>query len=331
MSRIRTLCALAFGCLFLAGCGVGETVAEAAKRRVPRAEWIDRSVGDCDVAATQHRWISQTGIWSSAASWDTAQIPGAGGASLDTAYFDGTSNVSVIGETPGGNTLFRIVTTPKYLGDIASPSNPLVVQIASEAVLLARCVFRGRGNHYYESPTGTFADVVIDTGTRDRVVSLTATPRNVFVHSGKVEFPSGAQNITSLNVLGPNAEASLPIDGMTLGDLRIQNGGYVTSNQSAWDRIEMSGGRLLQTGTMGDGCDVVMYGGQLTYATTAAISTHNPDMWLWGGALDLSSLKEDLTAGTLVIGRNATILGNLIGQGGEIGGTGLVIDLREDY
>lgn len=280
------------------------------------------------MAATQHVWISSTSVYSSTSSWDTGQIPGAGGGSVDTAIYDGTSQVSVIGETPGGNALFRMVSRPEYKGDIASPGNPLVVQIASEAVIGSKAVFRGRGNVYYAPPLGTLADVVVDTGTQDRVVQLSNNLQHVFVKSGKVEFAGGG-GLLSLTVLGSNSYVTLLDSGKTLGSVRIL-AGTVNSNQNDWGSIEMRGGHMVEKGYLDDDCDLVMYGGWFEYATTAAISTHNPDIYLYGGTLDLRKLAEDLTATNLVVGPAATVLGNLRGQG-QIGAADLQIDLREDY
>ncbi len=326
----RNMWALVFGILLCAGCAGGDAIAEeSAKRRVPALVRSDpQPGGTVDVAAEQHIWVSNTGVWASTSSWHDAQIPGHGGPNLDTAILDGTSNVDVIGGTPGGNALYRIVTRPEYKGDIGAPSNPLVVQIASEAVIGSKAVFRGRGNVHYGPPAGTLADIVVDTGTQDREVRLYNNVQYVFVKSGKVVF-ADAGGLLGLRVLGENSHVSLLTTGMTLGEVRLL-AGVVRSYQNNWNRIDIRGGQFHEQGYLDDDCDLVMYGGWMEYATTAAIAAHNPDIAVYGGTLDLRKLVEDLTATNLEIGPGASVLGNLRGQG-QIGAADLQIDLREDY
>lgn len=284
------------------------------------------------MAATTHTWISTTGIWSSAASWNTAQIPGVGGAGLDTALFNGTSNVSVIGETPGGATLARIVTKPAYKGNIGAPGNPLVLEINSPGNNGEKAVFRGRGNVYFKGAGGNFADVVIDTDTFDRVVSLDGPLRHVFVKSGKVELVSTVASFTSFFVLSSNCMVTIEGDAASMaGNATLTIlGGTVDSKEDDWPRIEMFGGHLIQRGLLKDGVDVTLRGGWLEYKPTLSISGHNPDLHLVGGTFDLRALTEDLTAADLVRGADVDVLGNLLGQGTP-GGSAIVIDLREDY
>lgn len=287
------------------------------------------------MAATQHIWISQTGIYSSTASWDTSQIPGAGGVGLDTAIFDGTSNVSVIGETPGGNTLARIVTKPEYKGDIGAPGNPLALDIGSPLAVGNTAVFRGRGNVYFKGDIGDLVDVVVDTDTRDRVVSLDGALRHVFIKSGRVEFVDTVASIVGVYVLGANCHLTIAGNLASFGGASslVIRDGTVDNLEDDWPRIEMSGGHLIQRGLLKDGVDVTMHGGWLEYKPTLSIATHNPDLHLFGGTLDLRSLSEDLAPANMIHGSNATILGNILGQGGPdgLGGTKVQIDLGEDY
>lgn len=284
------------------------------------------------MAATQHVWISNTGVYSSAASWHTGQIPGAGGAGLDSAIFDGTSQVSVIGETPGGNALARIITKPGYRGDIGSPSNPLVLEINSPNNSGERAIFRGRGNVYFEGDAGNFADVVVDTDTFDRTVFLDGPMRHVFVKSGRLTTEPTLAAITSLYVLSANCMVMIEGDSaaMVAATTLVILGGTVDSKEDEWPRIEMYAGHLIQRGLLKDGVDVTLRGGWLEYDPTLSVSGHNPDLHLLGGTFDLRKLTEDLTAADLVRGPASLVLGNLLGQGNP-GGTGIVIDLYEDY
>lgn len=79
MSRIRTLWLLAFGFLLVAGCGVEDTMADAAKRRLPISEpipvWPHPQRGDVVGMATTHIWISQDGDVSAGSSWSTGIPP----------------------------------------------------------------------------------------------------------------------------------------------------------------------------------------------------------------------------------------------------------------
>ena len=287
------------------------------------------------MAATQHVYISATGVYSSTSSWDTSQIPGAGGAGLDTAIWDGTSNHDVIGETPGGNGLARIVSKPAYKGDIGAPGNPLVLDVNSPGGPGKSAVFRGRGNVYFKGDLGNFVDVTVDTGTQDRVVSMDGSLRHVFVKSGKVELVDTVAAIIGVYVLSANSHVTIAGNSAVFGAASslVIRGGIVDSKEDDWPRIEMAGGRLIQRGLMKDGCDVTMHGGWLEYNPSVSVANHNPDLHLFGGTLDLRNLTEDFEPADIIRGPGMIVLGNLLGQGGPdgLGGINVQIDLGEDY
>lgn len=285
---------------------------------------------EAQAVATEHVWISHTGIWSDAASWDSAQIPGAGGVGTDSAIFNGQSNVSVIGETPGGNSLARLVTRREYLGDIAAPGNPLVLEIATSATSGEKLTLRGRGNVYYTQVAGDGIDVVVDTGSLDNLVQFDGGSfRYVFVKSGKVDFASTVSEITSLQVLNNLCKVTVLGSTAIVNDMLIL-AGTVVNNHDNWSKINMRGGHLIQKGLLKDTVDVLQLGGWIEYATTKDISTHNPDLFIYGGTFDARKLNANLTANDFIQGPNATILGNVLGQGGP-SGLGIVIDLSETY
>lgn len=285
------------------------------------------------MAATVHTWQSTTGVWSSVNSWTTGQIPGAGGAGLDTALLDGNfSQIGVIGETPGGNALSRIVTTRDYRGNIGSDGNPLIVDVSSHLIAGNLAFFGGTGTVYFEDVVGNHTDVVIDTHSLSRHshIYLYGPLRNLFVKSGRFTTTVGA-SFGALSMLGSHARGRVTYAGDLSTDYWV-NSGELEITAGSTQNIVMSGGRLIHTGLLKSTAVITLLGnGKLVYAPTGSVAGHSPDLFLLGGEFDISQLNEAFIAAALVVGPDATVRGNVIGRVGGGSGITTTIDLQDEF
>jgi len=297
------------------------------------------------MAATTHRWHATDGDYENTANWDSAALPGSGGAGLDTAICDGVSQqaftTNLDRETAGDNPLKRFITMPLYRGDIGGPANPLTLEIISPADGSARVLHRGTGQFYYKGHSADYADVFVNT-SRSLATSamiLDGVIRNLWVMKGKVEILSTCSVTQTIWVCGHNSycvmnarSATESIPTKIIVTAGVMDNHRITSTGAGNVIVVGDGGELRQYGLVQDATSIIHIGAVIRYAPNAVPSAStNPQLFTNNGLLDLSTSAYDIEFDNLVIGPWATVNGSAEHVSGDFTPLSTFIDMREDY
>jgi len=288
--------------------------------------------------ATEHRSITTDGDWNNTASWDSGQVPGAGGIGTDTALFDGTSQVSMttnLDRTSDQN-LKRIVTYTEFTGNIGASGNPLKHALASSTDGESRIVHRGTGQFWYEGESGDVQDVFVNSRRHlgSYCMICSGTIRKLVVVRGKVLIESTC-NIAQIHTLGINALVTMEaIDSSETDPSIINISAGVLQNARATtgsDYIYVGlHGFLVQTGRVHDSSFIVNNGQIRLEPDTDPSTTHNPALYHSSGSIDQSGSKYVTSFSDLIIGPGAVTAGGALDVGG-LTTLGTDLDAREEY
>jgi hypothetical protein len=292
------------------------------------------------MAATVHTWTNGNadGDWNNVANWNTAALPGSGGAGLDDCIFDGSvtnTGPSVNMDRTADNELLRIVVRENFTGDIGGTGNPLIHDM-DVAEPLTRIIHRGSGDFYWQTAAAGYADIVMDSpGT----FYADGDVRNIFVKSGTVNVASTCDFVATSWLILDGAAA---IVTMADYDATEQYPPYIL----LWNGT-FNNNRELENGT---GCVGVIFGGTWNQAgkvrdglmlMVGPAGTYNYTSNTTGGAValstiacagkvDMSALNYNIGVDDMFRGQLANMLGTAI-QSGYANIVGVDLDLREEY
>ena len=327
---------LVVGLLFIAGCGVEETVAEAGKRRLPKPEWADRQLGDDIDVATYQIWISQDGDVSAGSSWSTGEVPGAWGAT-DIVLVDGVaSQVSMTsGLDQSAITIGRMDVTDNFKGDLGLPGTPLQWAAVSPLVM------RGSGTLHYRS-SGASALFVDSPNLLDAVSLPNCNIAGLFVSQGHVHVGAGSafSAISVLTTFGTYAKVTL--EGSSdngpaytrVYDGTIDLGHHGPKNTAVQPSIDVAGG-LLKLHRLTGGLSYAWLrqtGGMIDF-DMAASDGADPVMILAGGVADFRKCQYafgDLSAWLSYIAPGMQIIpGPVMTEAAWVATN--ILDFRKEY
>jgi len=237
-------------------------------------------------------WNAAPGATSfgSAGNW-TNGVPAV---ATDIGIFDGRSQVSPATDMDRAAANFKLITTPRFIGDIGGPGNPLKWNPGSGT----RNVIRGSGRVYAQG--GVLSEFVVDSVNFVDALTLNAgNVEHVFVKSGRVivgsscSFPgsgivvlSGSfSKIRLENIASPTGPGYWAIDGGVVEcdrDFR---------SDAAVDFV-MSSGLFRMTRLFGAGQSMFVLGGLFQYVPV--VKTGNAIIFYIGsvGVVDASENNE---------------------------------------
>lgn len=296
------------------------------------------------MAATIHTWTNGNADrdWNNGANWSTAAVPGAGGAGLDDAIFDGTVTQvgpNVLMDRSGDVNLKRIVTLPSFTGDIGGVGNALIHAVDTAGDERARIIHRGSGDFYFEGANGggSFSNVVVDTPGRMYLDSeaVEAILMSVFVKRGYCHVASTGSfgGFAVCDGVAAELEVEAIDSSESEPTVIVVNGGKYTNKRvvSNGMLVVVLGGTLIQTGLIADGATIIVGPqGTLQYTPSAALGAgHNPDI-INCGLLDATKSRQDIVFDKYVVGQLASVLGTVV-QSGVWSPLYTNCDLREEF
>jgi hypothetical protein len=288
------------------------------------------------MAATVHTWTNGNadGDWNNGANWNTAAVPGDGGANVDTAMFDGAvtqTGPSVNLDRSADDTLYRLVVRDNFTGDIGGSGNPLIHKFASTAG--AYLLHRGTGSAHYSVTAGQTARAIMDGhGSLDLDCEAGAVLWQLYIKRGAVSVASTCQLDEIVFLDGPSAtlEVAAKAVAETAPGLIIINGGIYTNHREigGTHHAFISGGKLVQSGLVADSALIVVGPmGRWEYTPASTVgAAHNPLVYVTG-LMDTRKSNQDILPSVLVISQNGQMLGTAVQPGGGL----TTIDLREEY
>lgn len=315
----------------LALCCLGQTRTEIHSYRGARVR----------MAATTHTWTNGTadGSWATVGNWDTGQLPGTGGAGLDTVIFDGSvtqTGPSADMDRNADAALFRIIVMKNFTGDIGGVGNPLIHEVDGTSDPKARFIHAGTGTVYFEAEgVNDYAHV----GNGTSYLDCTATPgtlRNVFVTRGYVNLAATAKIGTRLVIDGPGAEVVSVAEsgaGTTPLFTVITSGTYANAKTQHINKyVIVFGGAITQTGRIND-FDYIFIGpqGRMEYMPALALgAAHDNIVMVCAGLFDTSKTNQAVSTEALILLQLANVRGTPLSQG-DMPKVNIDIDLREEY
>lgn len=288
--------------------------------------------------ATEWRWRSSDGAWETAASWDVgASYPGAAVASpaVDTALFDGVSNVSLTGDLDQSahNPLLRLITMPGYSGNLGSSGSPLLIATDSAGVGTSRIIHRGTGVIYVTGTVGQVTDVYVDSthGYDSDCAVLDGTIRKVIVRQGRVRI-LGSANVNQVHVLANYGVVIMEADdGGTAPTFMVIEAGGVACYRDLSTATIVVGyyGVFEDYGRLGDSVHLVNWGIAQLKPTVAPDSSYNPAVYN-DGALDQTLAVYQTDFSDLILGPNSSTPGGPL-DASSISTLGTYLDARQEY
>ena len=280
--------------------------------------------------ANEHKWISTDTDWNAAGSWDDGVVPSG---NLHVAFFDDVQTDALVNlDRTGDTSIKRIVTSPRYGGNIGAPGNPLMHEMNSTGASDSRIVHRGSGDFYFLPTAGGFTDVFVDS--RGGALRITdGTVRNAFVRGGLLTIAAIADFTGYLVMDGPNAHVVIeaPSGSELRPTLYIIGAGHLENKAAAGSTTFVlgNGARVTQTGKL-DTSDsiIVTRDGRFDYLP-GVTQTGNPARIVVLGALEASS-HFDLKTVDLVIGAQGVLSGP-VSQSTPFGPSGVDIDFRKEF
>ena len=230
--------------------------------------------------------------------------------------------------------MVRIVTTPKYAGNIGSTGNPLIVTIDSVNDVLSRVIHRGTGQFHFKGNTGDFADVLVDSTNAKDAFFADGTVRNLFDTSGFCRVLATCNLTTHIVVDGPSAHVIIDDGAGSSPGTILVTAGILENKRTTQSttRIIVMGGHLIQTGPIIDGADIFIGPeGRMTYTPNVTLTTahDNVDLIVFG-SMDIGKSFQDIQFDNMIIGTAATMKGTPV-QSGARSPLSTNIDLREEY
>lgn len=292
------------------------------------------------MAATEYRWRSADGAWETLASWDDGtNFPGetVANPAVDTAIFDGVSQVSVSGDLDqsGNNPLLRGITMPAYRGNWGSSGSPLILATDSSGVGTSRIIHRGSGVLYIQGPVGAITDVYVDSAhsyDSDCMV-LDGTIRKIVVRQGRVRV-LGSANLSQIHCIGLYAVVIMETDdGGTDPSLIYAREGGVSCDrdlQGATTVVIGKEGAFQMNGRLGDTAVVMNDGTFQLFPSSAPTSSYNPSLYS-NGTVDQSKAVYLTSFSDLILGPDSQVLGGALDTTGGLSSLGTELDAREEF
>lgn len=281
------------------------------------------------MATEETLWQSSTGTGDDASSWSN----GVPDLSIEPtiARFDGLLSQKALRTGLADFDCQRLITMPEYTGQIGGPGTPLEAEIGE------RCILRGRGAHYIDFKTGSFALVICDSTNRNNAGRLSGSMSRVCVKNGKWTLTNKAILSQQVVIDGPDADVEIvdrdttenapPVIVLTAGKLtNWRNSG------AANYKIIILGGELVQYGNLlVSDLVVVGPGGSFKYLPITEPAS-DPQIIMASGFTDFRSAGFQFGVDKAIIGRFAEVEGSTMEAGGfPPGSLSAPIDLREEY
>ena len=302
--------------------------------RVTLSQYSSESEVD-EMALSTNRWLGGSGDFSANANWTHGHQP----AGDDIGVFDGTSSTSVTsGLNAAGTPFTQLLVKPEYRGNIASPGDPLHIDIGSGPL-----VWRGSGQGFINGVNGSTMQVVCDVRhSRASQYDLTIGGHGVAAGGGRVStfaVKRGRVNVIGdvdfvghVIVQGSHSYLKLNANLAAFSEMYdlYCTGGYVENGRTlAASRVIVvsEGGHVVQIAALASSHKVLVVGGKFEYLPLTAPGT-SPLLFILSGLYDQTDERFDQVWGTSIIGIDATV------RGGVIRGTGVfppTLDLRDEY
>lgn len=266
-------------------------------------------------------WNGSTGAWGTAGNW-TNGVPSA---SNTPAVFDGRSQQSVTSGLDQAGVSFTLKTTSKYHGNIGALGNPLEWTGAGVNVFN---VLRGRGERHVE-PSGPNESFVVDGPD---VFFANCALVELIVKRGTCNCASTCDFSQRLFIMGGGAIVTIEEQAVAQkSPIQFQMNAGKLVNKRIWNstnsRAILSGGRIEQTGLMGNNLFVALHGGVINYRPLAPVAGSSPFIDIIAGLLDFSESDQVITFGAIRVGVDGAIKASALQTEASV----IDLDFREDF
>jgi hypothetical protein len=264
------------------------------------------------VAATIWQGGGAAGDFNDSANWSNS-VPDS---THTPAIFDGSSQADVTLNLGRGADTFRLITTPKYTGNIGSSGSALTWEGTAAAETSAN--IRGSGAVYLDI-TGASKDVVVNSKNMTNACTLasaTGDIRHLVVLRGHCIALGTCSFTGRAFVYGNHAKLTIYAIASTEAAadyIHVTSGTLINHRimEDSGDMIIQTGGVIEQYGSLELGVYLYQSGGEFYYEPSIDVSGKTPIAVIADGLFDASESQSAIGFGTLIQGPNATVRGDV--------------------